>query len=139
MVWGAYADALAETGAKKRAADAYEKTIALAREALRLNPRDAAAHSVLGASLARNGRAEEGARAIESALAIDPERATTLADAATVAALRGRAADALPWLKKAVAAGYCPQVLAREPVFGSLHESPEFQTIVAVPRRAAGS
>ena len=138
-VRGAYGDALAETGAKERAAEAYAKAIELTREALKLNPRDVAAHAVLGASLARTGRPDEGAREIEAALAINGEDAMALADAAMVAALRGRRADALALLKKAVDAGYCPQILARQPEFASMRESPEFKSIVAAPRNAAGS
>ncbi len=138
-VWGSYGDALAETGAKERAAEAYVKSIELAREALKLNPRDVAAHAVLGASLARTGRLDEGAREIEAAIAINGQEAMALADAAMVAALRGRRDEALVWLKKAVDAGYCPQILARQPEFASMRESPEFQSIVAAPRKAAGS
>ncbi len=138
-VWGAYGDALAESGAKEKAAAAYEKSIVLAREALKLNPRDAAAHAVLGASLARTGRLDEGTREIEAALAINGEEAMALADAALIAALRNRPAEALAWLKKAVDAGYCPQILARRPEFAALRESPEFKSIIAAPRNAAGS
>ena len=138
-VWGSYGDALAETGARERAEEAYERSISLAREALKLNPSDGAALAVLGASLARTGRLDQGARAVEAALAINREEAMVLAEAAMIAALRKRPAEALAWLKKAVDAGYCPQILARQPEFAELRGSPEFKSIVAAPHKAAGS
>ncbi len=137
-VWGAYADALEEAEGKERASQAYAQSIALSREALKLNARDGRARSVLGASLARTGQLEDGAKEIDAAVAIDPDDAATLADAAMVAVLRGRLDQGLAWLKKAVAAGYCPQLLARQPIFAPLRESTEFQSIVAAPRNAAG-
>ncbi len=139
QVWGAFGDALAETGAKERAAQAYARAIELAHGAIRLNPRDAAAHSVLGTSFARTGRTEEAVGEIQTALSLDDKQPSVLADAATVAALRGKSQEALGWIRKAVDAGYCRQIIARQPEFASLRESPEFQSIVAAPRKTAGS
>ncbi len=139
QVWGAFGDALAETGAKERAAQAYGRAIELAQGAVRLNPRDAAAHSVLGTSFARTGRTEKAVGEIQTALSLDDKQPNVLADAATVAALRGNSQEALGWIRKAVDAGYCRQIIARQPEFASLHSSPEFQSIVAAPRKTAGS
>ncbi len=139
QAWAAYGDALSENGSKAGAARAYERAVALARDALRLNPADVAAHSVLGATLARSGKPDEGARELQAALALDDRHPNVLADAATVAALRGQTPEALDWVRRAVAAGYCRQVLARQPEFASLRSSPEFQSIVAAPHKAAGS
>ena len=91
------------------------------------------------AALARTGHLDDGAKELQAALRIDPEDSMALAEAGVVAALRGRSAEALATLRKAVAAGYCPQILARQPELASLRESPEFQSIVAAPRKAAGS
>ncbi len=124
---------------RERSAQAYARAIELARGALRLNPRDAAAHAVLGTSLARTGRLDDGARELETALSLDDKHPSVFADAATVAALRGRSQEALAWIRRAVEAGYCRQILARQPEFASLRASPEFQSIVAAPRNAAGS
>ncbi len=139
QVWGAFGDALAETGAKERAAQAYGRAIELAQGAVRLNPRDAAAHSVLGTSFARTGRTEKAVGEIQTALSLDDKQPNVLADAATVAALRGNSQEALGWIRKAVDAGYCRQIIARQPEFASLHSSLEFQSIVAPPRKTAGS
>jgi serine/threonine-protein kinase len=134
-----FADALAESGQKDRAAAAYADAAGLARTALELNPSDAKAHAVLGSTLARTGRLEDGAKELQAALRLDPEDSMALAEAGMIAALRGRSDEALATLRKAVAAGYCPQILARQPELASLRESPEFQSIVAAPRKAAGS
>jgi Flp pilus assembly protein TadD/TolB-like protein len=139
QVWAAYGDALAENGQKDRSTASYERAIALARDALRVNPRDLAAHSVLGTSLARTGRLDEGAREMQAALALDDRHPNVLADAATVAALRRDPQAALDWIRRAVGAGYCRQIIARQPEFASLRGTPEFQSIVAAPRPAAGS
>ena len=136
---GSLAEALSESGAKERAAAVYAEASALARSALELNANDAKAHAVLGAALARTGHLDDGAKELQAALRIDPEDSMALAEAGVVAALRGRSAEALATLRKAVAAGYCPQILARQPELASLRESPEFQSIVAAPRKAAGS
>jgi hypothetical protein len=61
------------------------------------------------------------------------------ADAATVAALAGRDDDALALLRKAVAAGYCPEILTRQPEFARFRDKPDFRAIVAAPRKTAGS
>jgi Flp pilus assembly protein TadD/TolB-like protein len=139
QIWAAFGDALAETGEKTRAADAYARSITLARDALKLNPSDSIAHSVLGTSLARTGHGDDAAREMQAALTLDDKEPSTLADAATVAVLRGETPAALEWMRRAVAAGYCPQILARQPEFASLRGTPEFQSIVAAPRKAAGS
>jgi Flp pilus assembly protein TadD len=113
--------------------------VALAREQLRLDPNDAEALSFVATGLARTGHTAEADAQIRKALAIDDKDPSVLADAAIVAALDKRAPDALAWLHKAVAAGYCPAILARQPEFASLRDNPEFRSIIAAPRSAAGS
>jgi Flp pilus assembly protein TadD len=94
---------------------------------------------VLGGALARTGHLDDGAKELQTALKLDPDDSMALAEAGLVAALRGRSAEALDTLRKAVAAGYCPEILARQPELASLRETPEFRSIVAAPRKAAGS
>jgi Flp pilus assembly protein TadD/TolB-like protein len=139
QIWGNYGDALAENGLKDRAREAYEKSIALARQALRVNPVNGDALSVAATGLARVGRFREAAEPMAKALAADQKEPFVYTDAGVVAVLAGRKADALAWLRKAVDAGYCRQIIARMPEFASLRESPEFQSIVSPPRKAAAS
>jgi serine/threonine-protein kinase len=126
-----YADALTANGETAKAAAEYEQSIALVRDWLALNPTDATAHSSLGSSLARTGHPEEAARSIQSALALDDREPSVLWDAAVVAMLRGNTRDAMSWLRKAADAGYCREIIARQPEFASVRGSAEFRAIVA--------
>ncbi len=139
QIWGNYGDALAENDQKDRAKQAYEKSIALARQALSVNPVDGDALSFAATGLARVGRFAEAAEPMAKALAADQKAPFVYADAGVVAILSGRKADALAWLRKAVDAGYCRQIIARMPEFASLREIPEFQAIVSPPRKASAS
>jgi eukaryotic-like serine/threonine-protein kinase len=138
-VWGNLGDAYrARAGSSAEARDAYERSIRLAREQLRLNPADAEAHSFLATGLAKTGHLEEAEKEIRQAIALAEKDPNQLADAAVIAALAGRDSDALGWLRKAVAAGYCRAIILRQPEFASLHDNSEFRSIIAAPRGAAG-
>jgi Flp pilus assembly protein TadD/TolB-like protein len=130
-----YADALTANGETAKARAEYEQSIALVRASLAVNPTDATAHSSLGSSLARTGRAEEAAREIQAALALDDREPSVLWDAAVVAMLRGRTTEAMSWLRKAADAGYCREIIARQPEFASVRESAEFRAIVAAKKK----
>ncbi|HEX4439104.1 MAG TPA: protein kinase [Thermoanaerobaculia bacterium] len=129
-----YADALTAQGQTEKARDGYERSIALCREAIALNPTDPVAHSSLGTSLARLGRGDEASKQIQTALALDQKEPSVLWDAAVVSMLRGRTPEALTWLRKAADAGYCREIIARQPEFASVRESAEFRAIVAGKR-----
>jgi tetratricopeptide (TPR) repeat protein/TolB-like protein len=139
QIWGNYGDALAENGLRDRAREAYEKSIALARQALTVNPVNGDALSFAATGLARVGRFVEAAEPMAKALAADQKESFVYTDAGVVAALSGRRADALGWLRKAVDAGYCRQIIARMPEFATLRETAEFQAIVAPSRKATAS
>ena len=119
-------------------AAAYARSIALAQEQLRLNPRDAVAHSYAATGLAKTNRAAEAAAEVKQAIELEPKEPSILLDAAVVAALAGRTAEAMDSLRKAVAAGYCRTIIARQPEFERFRNDPAFQAIVAAPPRAAG-
>jgi tetratricopeptide (TPR) repeat protein len=139
--WGNLGDAYrwAQAPAGKSEA-AYEQSIALAREQLRVNPDDADALAFLATGLARTGHADAAAEPMQHALAAAAEKdPAAFADAAIVAALAGRDKDALAMLRKAVSAGYCPEILTRQPEFARLRDNPDFRSIVASPQKAAGS
>jgi tetratricopeptide (TPR) repeat protein len=117
---------------------AATRSIALAREQLRLNPRDAIAHSYAATGLAKTNHAAEAAAEVKEALDLDPKEPSILLDAAVVAALAGQPAEAMDSLRKAVALGYCRTIIARQPEFERFRKDPAFQAIVAAPPRAAG-
>ncbi len=131
QIWGNLGDAYRAAKAPKEKADnAFARSIALARDQLRLNPADAAAYSFLATSLAKTGQPAEASAPMQKALALDDKNPNVLSDAATVAALAGRTDEALAWLKKAVAAGYCPAIILRQPEFSALRNRPEFLEIM---------
>ena len=130
VVWGNLGDAYRCKGLADKAAEAYGRSLALARENLRLNPRDTQAHQCIATSLAKTGRAAEAEEPMRQALALDPKDPSVLSDAATVAALAGRTAEALEWLRKAVEGGYCRAIIARQPEFDHLRANPVFRQLV---------
>jgi tetratricopeptide (TPR) repeat protein len=136
---GNLGDAYRAAGFPTKAAEAYALSIALALEQLRVNPRDADALSLLATGLAKSGRTAEAAEPMGKALALDSEDHNFLVDGAVVAALSDRDAEALDRLRKAVAAGACPAVIAWQPEFHRFRGKPEFRAIIAAPRSAAGS
>ncbi|MGH9363810.1 MAG: protein kinase domain-containing protein [Thermoanaerobaculia bacterium] len=139
VVWGNLGDAYRGAGRTEKAAEAYGRSLALAREKLLLNPRDTQAHQCIATSLAKTGHAAQAEEPMRQALSLDPRDPSVLSDAAIVAALAGRTAQALEWLRKAVEAGYCRDILLRQPEFTRLKDEPEFRSIVTAPRAAAGT
>jgi Flp pilus assembly protein TadD len=138
-IWGNLADAYAELpGSAEKASGAYARSIALAREQLQLNPRDAEALSYVATGLAHTGHLADAEAPMREALQLEKNDPALLADAATVAALSRRDGEALDYLRKAVAAGYCPIIVTFRPEFARFHENPDFRSIVTVPQKAAG-
>jgi Flp pilus assembly protein TadD/TolB-like protein len=138
-IWGNLGDAYRGQGHPDKAAEAYTRALTLAREYLRLNPRDTQAHQIVATSLAKTGHMAEAQEPMRQTLALDPKDPDVLANAATIAALAGRPAEAIEWLRKAVDAGYCPAIALRQPEFSRLHNDPAFRSIIAAPHPAAGS
>jgi serine/threonine protein kinase/Flp pilus assembly protein TadD len=126
-------------GKEAESAEAYEKSIALAREQLRLNPNDATAHSWLATTLAKTRRSAEAASEMKRALELDPKDPDILVDAAVVAALAAGKDEAIGWLRKAVERGFCRDIIVRQPEFERFSHDPSFQAIIAAPSKAAGS
>jgi Flp pilus assembly protein TadD/TolB-like protein len=137
-VWGNLGDAYRGERRAEKAAEAYARALALAREYLRLNPRDTQAHQTVATSLAKTGHAAEAQEPMRQALLADPKDPEILANAATIAALADRKEDALDWLRKAVDAGYCRDIVLRQPEFSRLQNEPGLRSIIAEPRKAAG-
>ncbi len=112
---------------RKKATTAYERAIALSRESLAVNPRDALALESLGVSLAKSGKPEEGLAQIQRALEIAPGNPDFFYDAAVISNLLGRSGDAIGWLRRAVDAGLGVRQIEHDPEFQDLRKSPEFR------------
>ncbi len=138
-VWGNLGDAYRRAKATDKATRAFQQSIALAREQLRFNPADSDALGTLATSLAKTGHGAEAAEPIQRSLAASSKNPVVYSDAATVAALTGRDAEALALLRQAVALGYCREILARQPEFERFRDNPEFRSVIAAPQKAAGT
>ena len=126
--WRNLADAYRwSPGLRPKAAAAYGRAIALAREELSTDPRDTEALVTLGISLAKSGKPEAGLAEIQKALAIEPGNPESLYEAAVAANLLGRTDDAIGWLRQAVDGGLGVRQIRAEPEFQKLRELPAFQ------------
>jgi len=139
MVAGNLGDAYRVSGDAAKAQGEWERAMALARARLTVNPQDVYALCYVASGLARTGHANEGAAAMAKLTATGPREVEILAEAAVVSALAGHDDEALAWIRRAVAAGYCRDVVLWQPEFNRFHDKSEFRAIVAAPQRAAGS
>jgi tetratricopeptide (TPR) repeat protein/TolB-like protein len=138
MIRGNLGDAYRARGDAAKSDAAYARSVALARAQLGLNPNDVLAHCYVATGLAKTGHTAEASEALRKALALDPKDPEVFSEAAIVAAIAGRDAEVLGWLRKAAAAGYCREIIAVQPEFARFRKNPEFQSIVSPPRNAAG-
>jgi serine/threonine-protein kinase len=138
-VWENLGDAYAGQGRTDKATEAYSRSLTLARNYLRLNPKDTQAHQAVATGFAKTGNTVDAQEPMRQALILDPKNPDVLANAATIAALAGRQAEAIDWLRKAVDAGFCRDIVLRQPEFSRLQNEPAFRSIITAPRKAAGS
>ena len=139
MIRGNLGDAYRARGDAAKAGDAYARSVALARAQIDLNPNDVAARCYVATGLAKTGHAAEATKEMGRVIALDPKEPDVFSEAAIVAAWAGRDAEALDWLRRAASAGYCRDIILWQPEFARFRDNPEFRSIVAAPRSAAGS
>ncbi len=131
LVWANLADSYRwAPGTREKSFATYDKAVAMAREVLRVNPRDALTNAVMATSLAKAGHLAEAAAAIDAALKLDPTNGTVLYCAAVVDLLRGSAETSMTWLQRAVDAGYPSGDVQRDPEFASVREDSKFKSAV---------
>ncbi len=131
-VWANLGDAYRGARAPQEKTNAaFQRSLGLARDALKLNPKEAAAYSFVATDLAKTGHASEAGGQVQKALALDGKNPNVLSDAAIVAALSGRTDEAVAFLQRAVEAGYCRAIVARQPEFESLRQDSRYQSLLA--------
>ena len=131
LFWANLGDAERWTkGLEPRSAEAYRRAIALARDELRVNGRNAQAHAYLAACLAKSGHPQEAASEIREALALQPSNPEFLYVAAVVSNLAGRRSEALERLQQAVVGGFSAAMILRDPELADLKNEDAFQKIV---------
>ena len=131
--------ALERLGRKKEAERVRERMTKVLRQQLELVPEDVRARILLSSNLAYFGQdPDESIRHLQTAVALRPNDANTLYNAACTYGVLGKKAEALETLKRAFAAGYGnPQWAAKDSDLAALHEDAEFQKLVGLSERAA--
>jgi serine/threonine protein kinase/Tfp pilus assembly protein PilF len=134
-----YNQAVERLGRKKEAENLRVRMIKVLRQQLELVPEDVRARILLSSNLAYFKQDEdESIRHLQTAVALRPDDANTLYNAACTYGVLGKKAEALETLKKSFAAGYGNRHwAAKDSDLDCLHEDPEFQKLVGLSGGAA--
>ncbi len=110
---------------------AYERAAALSEEEIRVNPGDAHAHAAAAVYLGKLGRFDLAEGHLREARAAGPADAEIWYRSAVVRSLRGRPAQAIDDLEKAIAAGYSPELIRSDDDLTPLRREPRFVALMA--------
>ncbi len=128
-----YIGALERLGLKKEAAQYREKLNVVLQQQLERVPEDVRARILLGSMLALTGHEEESVRQLQTAVALRPNEANILYNAACTYGVMKRKPEALDMLKRAVAAGYGNlDWMRNDPDIDCVHDEPEFKKLVGL-------
>ena len=128
-----YINALERLGLKKEATQYREKLIAVLQQQLERVPEDVRARILLGAMLALSGNEEESVRHLQTAVALRPNEAGILYNAACTYAVMKRKTDTLEMLKRTMAAGYGNlDWMRKDPDLDFVHDEPEFKKLTGL-------
>lgn len=117
-------------GTRNKAHAMYRQAIDLAREQLRVNPRDADVHVLLASFSAATGARKDALAHIHTALSLLPDDPEFLFYAAIIYNQTGKEAEALDSLDKALARGYSPAQIEATVELDSLRGNPRFQALL---------
>jgi serine/threonine protein kinase/Flp pilus assembly protein TadD len=116
LYWGNLADTETQiAGAAGEARDAYQRAIALSRERLALNPRDADLLGRMALYLARISDCAEAGRRIEEARGLAPDRVALTFKAAKIADACHDRPAAIRYLESAIRKGYSRREVDQDP------------------------
>jgi serine/threonine protein kinase/tetratricopeptide (TPR) repeat protein len=118
-------------GDQKRAAATYDKAIALAYQALTVDPTDATTRCNLGTYYAKKGDTAQGLKMINEALAGNRTNPGFLYNLAVAHTLAGQHEPALQALRAAFKAGYPPAFSRNDPDLKGLSADPRFTALTA--------
>ncbi|PYQ58152.1 MAG: hypothetical protein DMF58_16245 [Acidobacteria bacterium] len=119
VYWANLGDAYRWTpGQQTKAPAAFQRAIRLAREAIAVNPNDAAARSTVATCLAKSGSIAAANSELMLALKADPTSSGVLYQAAVIANIRGDRDSALAWLSRAIASNLRNQPRFRDALNG---------------------
>ncbi len=120
---------------KERGRVAYRKAIELGERALEVNPRLAELRGTLAICYARLDEPRKAHELITAALETAPQNVNLLFKAARVHEISGDRERALRRLGEALAQGYSPEEVRREPDLARLRADPRFAKLKAQERR----
>jgi serine/threonine protein kinase/tetratricopeptide (TPR) repeat protein len=130
MFVGNLAEAYDLAGQKERGLSTFEKAIALAYQALQVNPRDAIIKGRLSLWYGKKGDVKQALKFIGEARAIDPNDLDLIYYQAQAQALSGDQNAALDTLRIAFKKGQPPAIAQAEPDLQGLQQDPRFQQLV---------
>ncbi len=135
-LWGNLGDAYRWSSHERaKAVPAYRKAAALAREGLRVNPKDYALLGSLALYEAKSSNIKQAIRDLEKALSLAPKNLQLTYNAALVYHMAGQQAKALDYLRRARDGGYPAQSIGIDPEWKSMKDNPEFQQIIGSGKR----
>ncbi len=137
---GNLGDAYRKLGRELDAVAAYGRAATLAREQLRINPKDPWTLASLAMYEAKLGRRDQAVRLAEEAAGFGPEMAGVVYRRAVVLALFGEIDQSLEVLADALRKGYSRHLASADEDLQPLHELPGFQELIAdsVPTTSEG-
>jgi len=119
-------------GLRDAARTAYANALEVAERHMEFNPDDPRAATMRAVSLCRLGRAGDGLRWAERALAIDPEDAGVRYNVACLFALEGETDRAFACLDEAVSAGFGNRAwLDHDPDLASIRSDPRYEALLS--------
>jgi eukaryotic-like serine/threonine-protein kinase len=127
LVWGNLAVAYEGLNNKEKAAQAWDREIALLEQAARDTPRDAIVQSFLGLLYAKKKLREQAIPRIQSALALSPNDATVLEAVGEAYEDLGDRAQALQYIERSMQAGNTLPALKNVPALQGLLSDPSFR------------
>jgi serine/threonine-protein kinase len=131
VMWGNLGDAYFwSAGRRAEAMEAYGKAIALGKEKLHVNPRDAEVLSSLAMYHAMRGEQKPALDNLESALRVNPKSPALLFNAGITYEQLGDTQHAIDALEKAVAEGISPATLRDTPNFDGLRANPRYLKLI---------
>jgi serine/threonine-protein kinase len=123
-------DSLRRLGRADEALAAYQRAVALAEEARRVNPNDAQNLAALAVYEVKAERTAEARRHAAEATRLAPEHPTVWFRTAEVQALAGRTNEALAALTRALALGYPAADAGRSDELAALRREPRFMQLL---------
>jgi tetratricopeptide (TPR) repeat protein len=120
-------------GERHKAAAAYRRAIELAEQERQVNPRQPALLAELADAYSMVGRSQDTRDAAAAVERLGASDAEVIFNVASAYEQIGDRTQAIRWLRKALAAGYSRDLLARSPGLGALRDAAGFTTSGQVP------